>query len=889
MRKKIFFKFSIFLFMFSMFVPVYAVDTGKGDGGSSSAGTTCESGNIWCISSVGVRLSLYDYDGRTLKYLGSKDYSTCSAAMDYSKVYRVVGAKGKLSYGGNVTFSATTNFANFIANTYVPNHFSSTGGCYNYLGSPINYTDASKGLSKEIEEYYFKNKTKIQIFNKLSTIVTLDQKYKQDINFSRLYMTVEPTAVLGKTGKEAYYGSIYELANNTSSKPYNQTNTRPFLKSQLCAIMISSYDSDERNFIGNIVNQAGSCKDQGLTPKKMEPSNGQGLSNATKKSGYGIAVYWASDYVGINSCSITCSGKSGENLLACAEKYCAANEADDKKNCITSCGYSKKPLSCNTYSTPGSTETYCENERSSSKTTCSYNSFVRAVCTEDTLVKYSDDLPVLTRGGFNYSLKLDGKKSCTYEFDYAMARFEYAACASDTCRTNIKKQIDDFKNKSNNSHQYALDDGDGAILQIHGENHPLSNKDFSVVPDGAETNTGYINLELYKNGSFTSSGWFYRKRTAKTKTTINYILEPKCYSLKTGLVTGKNELNMCNLHEEIKNYAYYGYYIGDEEVGKVETKTVVKKAGSGLNDTNKCYYQVGDPSDLKCEVIKDGSQYKLKTFSRQDENGVDMKYGTSSSSVLKYYYSNTPYDGKITNSKLKELTSDDTVLSGFDKTKYVYVVKINKSNNKEEERLSCHLGVSSTCKTKCDSSDYQCINTYCSTSFDEDGYKSPKACYQDCSSATCPFNCNNTTAINSFCRNDLKREAAGYKDFMACFQDCSCGNNKEKEYLYRPISLADPFPNDREPGSNWKGWNMGDEDTSNDLIKESDMSGTPMYVVEIDGADDLRAIRAMTTSKSDYLKYEGRYTNSQFVSRYLDQLGSDILTCRRGTGGGCSE
>ena len=73
MKRKVKFIFT-FLFIMVLAFSLKVVYAGNTSGGGGSKPGGCSDGCEWKYSGIGVRLSLYKYNGKQLSYIGSEDY-----------------------------------------------------------------------------------------------------------------------------------------------------------------------------------------------------------------------------------------------------------------------------------------------------------------------------------------------------------------------------------------------------------------------------------------------------------------------------------------------------------------------------------------------------------------------------------------------------------------------------------------------------------------------------------------------------------------------------------------------------------------------------------------------------------------------------------------------
>jgi hypothetical protein len=142
------------------------------------------------------------------------------------------------------------------------------------------------------------------------------------------------------------------------------------------------------------------------------------------------------------------------------------------------------------------------------------------------------------------------------------------------------------------------------------------------------------------------------------------------------------------------------------------------------------------------------------------------------------------------------------------------------------------------------------ITKWCSENWIEDihHYRGPDACVKHCSNG-CPDDCLNKDVVENFC--ELNYEKLGVDTKGQCVNYCYCA--AEGEYVFRPISNIEPFP-DRDAGPNWVGLEelitQDDDDPSS--ITGVNANQTVEYVIDFTSST-IRSIRANT----DRIKAEG--------------------------------
>lgn len=207
---------------------------------------------------------------------------------------------------------------------------------------------------------------------------------------------------------------------------------------------------------------------------------------------------------------------------------------------------------------------------------------------------------------------------------------------------------------------------------------------------------------------------------------------------------------------------------------------------------------------------------------------------------------------------------------------YGYVVE----NGRIHKGPECILTIPSkttgnTCRTTCLAKDYDCIESYCEKNPSDGGlYSSYGQCVSACSTAnTCKqkYTCGQTEEIKSYCAANYASE--GYVSIASCINDCGCYS---KDYFYRTIDIANPFP-DRKEGLNWFGLVQYITEDEDDKTSTGAAGGDKAeYVVEL-SRERILAIRGQTssynkkTNNNAYLDYvrKASYNQAEYKSKFI--------------------
>ena len=221
-RNKILYMLIFPLILFLIIPNAFAEDLFAGD--STNFGGC--GGYEWCFSSMGIRISLYTYDTSGVTYYGSKDYNAYKKRPLAGSAWYTIERAGKVAYlSGWVSnqpdslnsWSSKENIRDIIApdpNPKIP-------------GYNNNYDEGNveKLKNRIIDLFGLGTKDYNIIKNSIKVVYDL----KTDIDLSKAYITVEPTALIynaNKKNSERYYGTIYELAQVSKVNGHDGSNIR---------------------------------------------------------------------------------------------------------------------------------------------------------------------------------------------------------------------------------------------------------------------------------------------------------------------------------------------------------------------------------------------------------------------------------------------------------------------------------------------------------------------------------------------------------------------------------------------------------------------------------------------------------------------------------------
>lgn len=602
----------------------------------------------WCFGNIGFRFSLYKYKSGNLTYYGSQDYESNKpglGTLDGRTATIVEASAGKVAY---MNKKAAFKWSSEV---YTLDVRKSTLTCY-FEGSCKNFADYAKN---EIETYF---KLNSEPLNEKSILTQLKTMFGKSIKVEAkdlyyMYVTVEPTIYIYNKKGVGYYGTIYELMNAKLPRegkslfgideilyqtfPNSIIATNPTTKDINNFVSSDSRKNPKVLIVGEALPYTVGGKGIDWT---NDSANSARLSNRNKivsNQGYGIGVFWVGAKIPPpnDSCKKTCSGKKDNTLLQCAENYCAKQKystATKKADCIVKlCGYTK-PASyeCGKTSNSKSTTTKCADEVSNSLKTCKTTTYFKTECTEKTELSYPslpkrNSLHVGDSYKASYSISTTGSKTCTTKFNYKLFEFNYASQVSNEGRTNLVTSMNNnaYFSKAVHSKSLKYDVSEDAWDTRKFNN---SSKNFTLKWDSKS---------------------YSEKLTSNTKQHITFFANGKKTTSKSKHYVSKTTLS--------KNsgilYNNAIPYITSSE-GKKTTKIYVERKSSGLNDTNTCFYKIGEnKEELNCTAsIIDTEPFEGDTYFGKVKIEYKITYKVND---LEGDYNNLRYSFKKNDSKEK--------------------------------------------------------------------------------------------------------------------------------------------------------------------------------------------------------------------------------------------
>jgi hypothetical protein len=215
--------------------------------------------------------------------------------------------------------------------------------------------------------------------------------------------------------------------------------------------------------------------------------------------------------------------------------------------------------------------------------------------------------------------------------------------------------------------------------------------------------------------------------------------------------------------------------------------------------------------------------YSLKIYKKDGENAILVYSGTGQEHTftpdddlnLDYYL-----DGVVTSSILGDVYCPNT----YNKRQIIIEDDYN-------------------CRTRYSPANLVDISDYCKSywQLDVHNFTGPQTCINFCSKG-CPSDCLSVDTLETFCETNY--ETLGVDTAAQCVNYCYCA--VEGDYVFRPISNIDPFP-DRTAGPNWIGLEnlitQDDDDISS--VTGVNANDTVEYVLNF-SSNTIRNIRSNT-------------------------------------------
>ena len=638
------------LFMFIV-LPINNVDAlgGNLDGGGQTAGT-CADKCSWVYDSPykGLRLSLYKYDGTGDPTFVKSIELLNNPSLLNGKTLKTTAAHGRFGHPG-ATFTSQNvgqRFKSF-----------STYGMTNIDSSNPDWQNIKEA---ELKAYYGDTQAKRKDALYAMFGVTTNE-------LPKYYIVLEPTiSIQNQCGYGWAFGTGYEYMENlnTLNSGWNcagwnfgqsqGSTVRKYLFNGMYVALTEDGEYDTYNFVGE------SGSGAYVIATSAAADNSYIENNYHKKSfPYGMGIFWMMD--GIKTCQSFCSGKTGDNLLSCAENYCAQDEnvtnSTQKRECIINdCKYPEPSFTCSSSSTTNGSATVCSDKTNAKKSTCEFKTLnglrYKITCETGSKVTYPDILPktIIPGEGFEYQVKLSGYKNCTVELDKGQLKLDYASSYTSAERQNLETAVSNYNNKSfslpfyskNGTIKINIKEKKTNTATLGSTTKTLVAKDeYNLGSEKvSQTNTTSTIKSFYTSGENSVEKQFTIK-TFKTESSneVLYDLPKVCISAEDNITI--EEGSSCD--NGLGPYAKYFTTIHAEKA-KNDTKTDATHSASGLDVDNTCYYEV-TPDELSCHI-----SFKYGDASSPEDNQCGNNYFYASGDVeftLTYNYNYNRNDKSI--------------------------------------------------------------------------------------------------------------------------------------------------------------------------------------------------------------------------------------------------
>ena len=899
----------IFLIVFLLCVPinVFAYVWSGGVAGVGGYVSGC-SNNNYCYSMVGLRFSLYKYTGTSnaIKVGRSHDYwkteGSNGSEQNHPKTTNHVSSKGRFSSLDGDSINDKKNGTKI----YGASKFSVEANTYkNYGSEKVTYLDSSKWKwdyreSGENSKFldWMSNTTSNAIFQTLDEFEELKKNFAltdaeaNDIRYNKekYYLVAETlfgvwvgnnsSLPSGEFQKSRYYvGTLYELNAFTT---------------KLGSLQLYAEGLYVSNQIGDFVGTTASS-----ILKISTSSDVVNQEYIKKNNAIGLGVFKLEDVIQV----ITCKDVCGVNpSVDCSANYCknveGRNTLSSVKDCMRdACGLSEPAgYSCGS-TCPVQSSKDCPISNENTIETCSSlnGGYLKISCSDKQKVTPSNDLPSIFykgTGGFNYSVNINGSKTCKLFFNKDKYYYNKKAAVTTAENNSVEEQKNKYINFDFNDYMYKNDKYD-MNLTVQGETVPL-NEIQNQTQIKVTTNNGYRGTTVQSIDGNNPQ----KKITASIYS--KYEVPQACYSLKTGKVIRTNILSGCG-DNKLENIGYYAFYIGAMNIQNVypsdyNTTLTIKKENYVNNSrtqvctlgTNKCNFTVREDTiseKASCSIysdplIKIGNEYKTTVYIKANNRGSEIATCKLNGSIADC---NNGFASITLNENDSKTVQGSVTYDGVTVNCNTVITSPGPSD------LSDPRCTEQFSKTNKNVSYYADIRDYCNQNWkiDKDNYSSASDCYNKCTQipGVCKttYKCSDKTGIQSYC--NLNWQNDGYKSIEMCVNDCSCSGDDPSalDFIYRPIAVGgnvelgyNAFPN-RSAGSNWTGYES--------YTEYDNFDKAPIYVIELD-EESIKNLKNDTRGDiSNYVDYDGELEdNSYYKSELIERYRGSIFVCVNGSG-----
>lgn len=699
-------KKKILLFILALLIfPVAKVYAeGEVDGDGQNAGLCSNCAWVYASTQKGIRLSLYEYTGSgTPKFIKAIELLNNPGSLNNKTIYAVPNPHGKYGHP-NPDFKSTNTGDRFKSMD-------------KYSFSNIDSSDSNwqKKLMDQLKAYYGDNQSKRKAALKKMFNVEAD-------SLAKYYIVLEPTIAFESTCGYGYaFGTGYELMKNLSWLNSNgscktcdfecaqKTTVRDYIFNGMYVTLTADHKYDTNKFVGE--------SDSGayVIATSSETNWNKIKEDYTKNYfPHGVGIFWMLD--GIKTCQSYCSGRSGDELLKCAENYCSTkdenvNSTEKKRECIVNdCKYTAPAFNCGNTGTSNGTDTVCADKTISNKKTCSKDSLngvsYKIECNTTSTIVFPDTLPrtIIPGEGFEYQVKLYGNKTCTITLDTGKWKLDYASSYTDADREALVDALNSFNAKKFDNLSYSSENA-GIKLEV---------KEARTNSSSVTTKTELVAQEKYNLGNKTvtqtnpppteiKSYYTIGETSYEVKVNVNtYTTDSSnemLYDLKKVCISATDNITIIEGSTCDNGRGPYSKYFSSifaDKTDKNPTKTPVVHEISGLNVNNTCHFAV-TPDELSCNISVNNqcSNYidanndvvftLTASYNKNRSKNISYNIGTTklNTAVPSQYNDRKTYTiSKNSITTPKEVTIYGTVTDGTNIRHCHKTVKIFPNNNK---------------------------------------------------------------------------------------------------------------------------------------------------------------------------------------------------------------
>lgn len=628
----------IFIAILALLLALYTqnvnaeISVTPGSGGVGGHGGCDDCSYVYSSSWYGVRLSLYKYDEKKLEFKSSVDLVNYIVASKANTTKQKYGRYSYTKLGEELDFGYYDTGVKLLSSYGFSNISGNSGWGIKLAGEIQKYFGETNDVTRakiqsmfgvnvslsELPKYYLVAEPTIYYYNRPFNFYT----YATGYEYMRVMSTLNGYQNVKNSNKYGY--NLWVAQGNATIRGYlfngmyNATNS----SKKFAPETYSDGRYDRFNFLSHDSNTSLIKTKSSIIPEDHQSEIESGYKRSNYE--YGAMIFW----IGESGCTTTtcgatckteCAGLSGDDLLKCGEKYCSTAEdvknSTSKAKCIKDdCGYTYTPLSCGTPTKTNGTNTTCGDETKANKKECSiinktYYSY-KVECTTKSNVKFPSILPKTIQAGegFEYRVRLSGNKYCTFTFDTAKWKFEYAAAYSNSDRTNYLNAITNFNALILTSNEEYKYDSKTAEVSID-INEKKQNQNSKVTKnliaeekyyqgdDSIRVSSRGMNVYSYHNNQKIEKT--VKKYTTNSSNGVYYQLPSVCVSSKDHVTV--KEGTTCGDDNGPYNKYFTNIYADN---GQNDTKASVKHEAAGMDVKNDCNYTItqSESGDLECYI-----------------------------------------------------------------------------------------------------------------------------------------------------------------------------------------------------------------------------------------------------------------------------------------------